>query len=72
MENKDYLNYQIRKLDHELKALGMSDSSVEYSLHIRECFDSVITRVNILKEALEMDAEIIDDYEWYFDKQGED
>lgn len=72
MEKWEYLNYHIRKLDNELKVLGTADSSIEYSGHIRPHFDNIITRLNILKEAMDMEDEVIEDYEWYFGKESKE
>ncbi|MCC9021753.1 hypothetical protein [Bacillus nakamurai] len=41
-----------KELDTNLKELGMSDSSVEYALHIRSKFDKVIYSLNEIKNYL--------------------
>jgi len=52
-------------LDDAIKQLGKSDSSIEYTNHIRNKFDDVILMLNKLKLELGVGG-IIEDIDWYF------
>jgi hypothetical protein len=53
---------EFNELDKALSKLGKSDSSVEYALHIRDEFDSVVSELNKIKDKLHVKGKESDEY----------
>ena len=67
----DIISY-FNRLDHALKKLALSDSSVEYAQHIREPFNYVIDAILSLKEKYNIDSKYKtkeEYFEFLFDKE---